>query len=293
MNTMNLEHGTLLVRPLKPGDPIVYWQLGDTVEQRFDVPDAPMEGEMDPFFFLTKHKNFIPHEYPCRTVFGPSARGRRPDCAGAFDAARATGCRSARRGSICPASGSARPGSPPGRARSLSPRRRARRSCASAPAVARSSSSMAPKRAGWQIISAIWKRESEFEVAAERGRKRDPHLLRRSRRARCALFLPTRLCPRPGRAAGACPSSCEPAVASAVEAMLDDMHFEQPTYKSGEVALVTGAPLPVAADVSIGIAGDFMSTESIDRQFATEGRPGAAANRPVRKPACRFPPFRS
>ena len=50
-----------------PGEPIAYWQLGATAEQRFDVPDQPMKGEMDPFFFLTKHKNFIPHEYPCRT----------------------------------------------------------------------------------------------------------------------------------------------------------------------------------------------------------------------------------
>jgi hypothetical protein len=37
-----------------------------------------MKGEMDPFFFLTKHKNFIPHEYPCRTQFGLERRGKRP-----------------------------------------------------------------------------------------------------------------------------------------------------------------------------------------------------------------------
>ncbi len=43
---------------------------------------------MDPFFFLTKHKNFIPHEYPCRTIFAETYRGKRPDVRGAFDAAR-------------------------------------------------------------------------------------------------------------------------------------------------------------------------------------------------------------
>ena len=60
---------SLMNRKLNAGDAIRYWQLGTIAEERFDVPDAPMKGEMDPFFFLTKHKNFIPHEYPCRTIF--------------------------------------------------------------------------------------------------------------------------------------------------------------------------------------------------------------------------------
>ena len=47
-----------------------------------------MQGEMDPFFFLTKHKNFIPHEYPCRTVFAAERRGRRPQPASDFLAVR-------------------------------------------------------------------------------------------------------------------------------------------------------------------------------------------------------------
>ena len=67
-----------LRRPLRPGEPITYWQLGSTVESRYDVADQPMQGEMDPFFFLTKHKNFIPHEYPCRTAFAAERRGKRP-----------------------------------------------------------------------------------------------------------------------------------------------------------------------------------------------------------------------
>ncbi|MBB3709781.1 hypothetical protein FHS67_006137 [Aminobacter aminovorans] len=75
-------------RALKPGDPIRYWQLGLIAEERFDVPDAPMKGEMDPFFFITKLKNFIPHEYPCRTIFAETYRGKRPDVRGSFDAAR-------------------------------------------------------------------------------------------------------------------------------------------------------------------------------------------------------------
>lgn len=71
---------------LTSGEPIRYWQLGALQEARYDVADAPMHGEMDPFFFLTKHKNFIPHEYPCRTQFAAERRGKRPHVLGAFEA---------------------------------------------------------------------------------------------------------------------------------------------------------------------------------------------------------------
>ena len=42
-----------LLKPLPLGSPIVYWRLGATHEARYDVADRPLEGEMDPFFFLT------------------------------------------------------------------------------------------------------------------------------------------------------------------------------------------------------------------------------------------------
>ncbi len=71
--------------PLSSGEPIRYWQLGALQEARYDVADAPMQGEMDPFFFLTKHKNFIPHEYPCRTQFAAERRGQRPQVVGQFE----------------------------------------------------------------------------------------------------------------------------------------------------------------------------------------------------------------
>ncbi|MCC2689775.1 MAG: hypothetical protein K0S21_2578, partial [Rhizobiaceae bacterium] len=38
-----------LRRSLGPEAPVVYWQLGATLEQRYDLPDQPMQGEMDPF----------------------------------------------------------------------------------------------------------------------------------------------------------------------------------------------------------------------------------------------------
>ncbi|HKJ60478.1 MAG TPA: hypothetical protein VKA94_00580, partial [Hyphomicrobiales bacterium] len=77
-----------LRRPLAAGQPVTYWQLAATAEARYDVADQPMQGEMDPFFFLTKHKNFIPHEYPCRTAFASERRGQRPVITGDFVAER-------------------------------------------------------------------------------------------------------------------------------------------------------------------------------------------------------------
>lgn len=68
-----------LDRPLMPGAPITLWRVSAVAEEPFDVAERPMEGEMDPFFFLTREKNFIPHEYPCRTDFAERFRGRRPD----------------------------------------------------------------------------------------------------------------------------------------------------------------------------------------------------------------------
>ena len=55
--------------PLNQNEAVRYWQLSAISSQRYDVPNAPMSGEMDPFFFLNQHKNFIPHTYPCRTQF--------------------------------------------------------------------------------------------------------------------------------------------------------------------------------------------------------------------------------
>ncbi|TIQ01021.1 MAG: hypothetical protein E5X60_02190, partial [Mesorhizobium sp.] len=89
MNTVEpITHDLALRRPLALGGPVAYWLVGTTSEQRYDVADRPMQGEMDPFFFLTKHKNFIPHEYPCRTEFAAERRGKRPKPQGVFEPGR-------------------------------------------------------------------------------------------------------------------------------------------------------------------------------------------------------------
>ncbi|HET9067087.1 MAG TPA: hypothetical protein VFN28_00485 [Amaricoccus sp.] len=70
------------MRLLTPGSPIARWRVSAIAEERYDLPDAAMPGAMDPAFFLTRDRNVIPHEYPCRTAFAAAHRGRRPDVRG-------------------------------------------------------------------------------------------------------------------------------------------------------------------------------------------------------------------
>ncbi len=65
--------------PLRSGGSVGHWRLGQRLERRFDVTDRPMRGDMDPLFFVSQDRNFIPHEYPCRTEFAALHRGRRPE----------------------------------------------------------------------------------------------------------------------------------------------------------------------------------------------------------------------
>jgi len=67
---------------LAPGTPLAYWRVSEVAEERYDLPDGPMVGTMDAAFFLTRDRNFIPHEYPCRTAFAAAQRGRRPEVRG-------------------------------------------------------------------------------------------------------------------------------------------------------------------------------------------------------------------
>jgi len=67
------------IRDLLPGGAVRHWLLSSTLEERYDVADRPMEGRMDARFFMTSLKNFIPHEYPCRTEFVRAYRDRKPE----------------------------------------------------------------------------------------------------------------------------------------------------------------------------------------------------------------------
>ncbi len=63
-------------------------------------------------------------------------------------------------------------------------------------------------------------------------------------------------------AAIALPIDVEGAIADAMEAALNDMHFERPAYDCGEVALATSISLPADAVVLVEIEGDFISAET-------------------------------
>ncbi|MEZ5668953.1 MAG: hypothetical protein R3F55_16225 [Alphaproteobacteria bacterium] len=53
--------------------------LSPVAAARFDVADEAMAGIMDAGFFLTGHRNYVPHEYPCRRAYAARFRDRRPD----------------------------------------------------------------------------------------------------------------------------------------------------------------------------------------------------------------------
>ncbi len=67
--------------------------------------------------------------------------------------------------------------------------------------------------------------------------------------------------------------------AEAVERLLSSMRFEEPAYRTGEVALVSDVALPVEAAIHVSIEGDFMSVGASARPHAEGGR-----NAPVARP---------
>jgi hypothetical protein len=274
MNTAGgIEGNFALKRPLPVGGQVLYWRLGATSERRYDVPNQPMLGEMDPFFFLTKHKNFIPHEYPCRTQFVAERRGKRPDPEGQFEPER-----------IWLPFGSPRVDlsgfwfrptllgtwaqtvivvSAAGRARfSL-------RTCGGAVLFVNGTEVgwMAPYARNLEAVA-------EFDVDLIAG----PNNLRvwlddlAERDARYFFQIDYLSGPAVEHAL---PVTVPGEVAAAMEDALEAMHFERPSYTGGEVALVTGAPLPVSVEVATEVEGDFMSIER-PISFQTRFEAGAA-----------------
>ncbi|MBD8892070.1 hypothetical protein [Roseibium litorale] len=248
-----------LRRPLAHGAPVTYWQLGRTNEARYDVPDQPMKGEMDPFFFLTKHKNFIPHEYPCRTAFAEERRGKRPEVAGVFDLDRFwLPFGSPRvdmsgfwfRPTVIGTWG---------------------RTCISVTeagtAVLRLGTCggavlfVNGEEAGW-MADYVRNLEAKAEFAVELAAGENEIAIffddLAERDARYFFQLDYVSGPR---AEQALPVPVEAGTAASMELALDRMHFEKPVYRSGEVALITSAPLQAEVEAKVTVAGDFISRE--------------------------------
>lgn len=254
-----------LVRPLGPGEPVRYWQLDAVAEERYDVADVPMSGDMDPFFFLTRHKNFIPHEYPCRTAFRTTHRGHRPQVRGAFLPERWW--------------------LPFG-----SPRvdlsgfwfRPTRIAAWAQTQLETETEGIAQVRLSTCGGAVIWLNGAEIGWMAEYGRNleasREFALPLQAGSNTVTVFFDD-LAERDARfyfeldylsgpqVGVRLPVPVAGETADAVEAALDGMHFDRPTYLDGEVALVLPQPLPMDAEVSVVMAGDFISAERQDRTF--------------------------
>ncbi len=257
--TSPAETPTILAERLSPGAPLTRWLVGQTHETRYDTPDQPMAGAMDPFFFLTKDKNFIPHEYPCRTAFAAERRGQRPRVAGRFAHDRvwlpfgsprldlsgfwfrptviATWARTA---IVAHEAGAAR--------LKLS-------TCGGAVLYVDGveTGHMARYQRNFETAQ-------EFEVELSAGVHIFEVFIDDLAERDARYFIRLDWMAGPG-ADNALPMAADGAVASAVEAALDAMHFERPSYVAGEVALVLPAPLPVDAVADIAVEGDFMSRE--------------------------------
>jgi len=256
---------SLMNRALKPGEAIRYWQLGAIAEERFDVPDAPMKGEMDPFFFLTKHKNFIPHEYPCRTIFAERYRGKRPEVRGAFDAALWW--------------------LPFG-----SPRldlsgfwfRPTRLATWARTFIATEKAGMAKVRLGtcggavllqngteigWMApYSRNLEAKAEFDLQLQAGLNEITIFFDDLAERDARYFFQLDYLEGPV-ASVAVPVPIEGKVAGTIEAALEGMHFDRTAYFDGDITLLLAEPLPVDVDVNVAVEGDFMSTERFDYDF--------------------------
>lgn len=254
-----IEGDHALLRALPTGGPVTYWRLGETVESRYDVADRPMKGEMDPFFFLTKHKNFIPHEYPCRTQFAAERREKRPEPLGAFSPHRIWLPFGSPRVDLSGfwfrptvigtwaqtvlSSGNA------GTARLRL------RTCGGAVLFVNGT------EIGWMApYGRNLETAQDFEVELVAGLN-DIRIWFDDLAERDARYY-FQLDYLSGPAVEhALPVSAPGDVAAAIESALEAMHFERPAYTGGEVALAVDVPLPVAAEVAIEVEGDFMSIE--------------------------------
>lgn len=246
----------VLSHPLSHGGPLAYWQVGATAEQRYDLPDQPMQGEMDPFFFLTRDKNFIPHEYPCRTAFAAERRGRRPQVTGSFAQARTWLPFGSPRLDL---SGFwFRPTLLSTWARTVIRADRA------GPATLRLTTCggavlfVNGVEAGW---CADYRRNaengSEIAVSLRAGDNEITVYFDDLAERDARYFIALRYL---GGPTGACGIPVpDPAMARAVETALATIHFDRPAYPAGEVALTLPQPLPADAEVSIRVEGDFMS----------------------------------
>jgi hypothetical protein len=252
----------LLSHPLVAGAPVTYWQVGATTEVRYDLPDLPMKGEMDPFFFLTKDKNFIPHEYPCRTQFAADRRGVKPTPEGAFAPLRNWlpfgSPRLDLSGFWFRATYVATFADCVIRADVAGVARLRLRTCGGAVIWVNGI------EAGWM---APYKRNAETStevtVDLQAGDNQITVFFDDLAERDARYYIQLDYLDGPAGVAGIA-LSCPSPAARAVETALATMHFDAPAYTGGEVALTLPQPIPYPVQVAVRVEGDFMSHQGLD-----------------------------
>lgn len=252
---------TRLARTLDIGEPVTLWRHSAVSAEPFDVPERPMEGEMDPFFFLTREKNFIPHEYPCRTDFAQIYRDKRPD-------ERTTGAPD----TVWLGFGSPRLDLSGFWFRATRIAARAEtlvRTKAAGPAHFRLAT------CGGAILKVngnevLWTGEyrrnfetgAEIEVDLQAGENRIEVFFDDLAERDTRFYIELDYLAGPA-ADQAIPVDCPPEDAAAIEAALDAFHFPRATHDGVDVRLVLPHPLGVAAEAEITVEGDFMSHDPL------------------------------
>lgn len=246
-----------LDRPLPSGLPVTLWRHSAVAGIPWDVAERPMEGEMDPFFFLTKERNFIPHEYPCRTDFVARFRGVAPD-------EQATGpAETAWLGFGSPRIDLSgfwfRPTRIAARAEALIVPQ-----AAGSARLRLATCGGAILRVNGTIVLSMSEYRRNFENRA--GIEVDliagenvVALYLDDLAERDTLFY-AELVYEDGPAARQAIRA--PQSAAGMEAVLERMHFARPAHDGGPITILLPAPLPVPARATAQIAGDFMSHDA-------------------------------
>jgi hypothetical protein len=277
-------------KDLAGGQAIRYWQLGTIAEERFDVPDQPMKGEMDPFFFLTKHKNFIPHEYPCRTLFAECYRGARPDVRGAFKPTRWWLPFGSPRLDL---SGFwFRPTRLATFARTFIDAQTAGAAKVRLGTCGGAVLWLNGTEAGWMApYSRNLEAKAEFDLPLKAGLNEITLFFDDLAERDARYFIQLDYLSGP-KAAVAVPVPCSGEAADAIETALDGMHFDRPAYFDGDMTLIFAAPLPMDVKVDVAVEGDFMSTERFDYGFVLKAGEARLVVGPAKKMPADFRHFR-
>ncbi|UVF20430.1 hypothetical protein HPT29_004585 [Microvirga terrae] len=250
---------TYLTHPLTTGRTVGHWQLGDVHEERYDVPDRTMKGKMDAFFFLTKDRNFIPHQYACRTDFIEAYRGKTPQPVTHFAPTRVWLPFGSPRVDLSGFWFRATRVECWARTTIESPRDQTARfsfaTCGGA--FLEVNGRRVAELARYQRN---FEERVEIDIALKTGRNElrvwFADLCERDAR----YYFSLELVSGEGLSVGL-PIAVDEARAAAVESMLEGMRFERPSYGRGEVAIVFDHAATYPLDVRVAVRGDFMSTE--------------------------------